>query len=159
MDPSITYKSGSDEATDTTDEEEASNGIHSASWIEGSSRYTELEAGDEASPISPAALTISPIFFRSGELVPSDKGSLFAPVDLDDTIGKYSYHLCTKEFNDSLLSSTAIIYFSGVLGFILDGSTFKRPGKYTLKLSAIIYYVRLYILERMLPRFLHSKIR
>jgi hypothetical protein len=106
-----------------------------------------------------AALATLPTFFQFGELVPSDEGSLFAPDDLDDAIGKFSYHLCTEEFDDGLPSSTAIVYSSGVLGSTADGSTFERPGKYTPKLSAMIYCIRLCVLERMLPRFSHPKIR
>ena len=115
MDPCIIDESSSDEATDATDEEEASDEIYSASSIEGSSRYTELEAGDEATPSSPAALATLPTFLRSGELVPNDGGSSFASDDLDDAVGKFYYHLCTEEFEDGLPSSTAIVYFSGVL--------------------------------------------
>ena len=158
MDPSIIYESNSDGASDATDEEETSDEIHSASRVEGSSRCTELEAGDEASPSSPAALATLPTFFRPEELVPSDEASVFAPDDLDDAIGKFSYFLCTEEFDDGLPSSTAIVYFSGVLSFTPDGSTFERPAKYIPKLSAMIYCIRLCVLERMLPRLSHSKI-
>jgi hypothetical protein len=159
MDLCIIDESSRDGATDAPDDEEASDEIYSASSIERRSRYTELEAGDEASPSSPAALATLPTFFQSGELVPSDEGGFFAPDDLDDAIGKFSYHLCTEEFDDGLPSSTAIVYFSGVLGFTPDGSIFERPGKYTPKLSAMIYCIRLCVLERMLPRFSHPKIR
>jgi hypothetical protein len=98
-----------------------------------------------------AALATLPTFFQFGELVPSDEGSLFAPDDLDDTIGKFSYHLCTEEFDDGLPSSTAIVYFSGLLGFTPDGSTFEKPGKYTPKLSAMIYCIRLCVLDGCFP--------
>jgi hypothetical protein len=158
MDPSIIYESNSDEASDATDEEEASDEIQSASWVEGSSRCTELEAGDETSPSSPAALATLPTFFRPRELVPSDEASVFAPADLDDAVGKFSYFLCTEEFDDGLPSSTAIVHFSGVLSFTPDGSTFERPAKYTPKLSAMIYCIRLCVLEKMLPRLSHPKI-
>jgi hypothetical protein len=158
MDPCIIEESSSDEATDVTDEGGAPDEISSASSIKGNSRYAELEAGDEAFPSSPAALAALPTFLRSGELIPNDGGSSFASDDLDDAVGKFSYHLCTEEFENGLSSSTAIVYFSGILRFTPDGSTFERPSRYTPKLSAMIYCIRLCVLERMLPRFSHPKI-
>jgi hypothetical protein len=47
------------------------------------------------------------------------------------------------------------VYFSGVLGISSDGSTFERPINYTPRLSGLVYYARLFILESTLPRFAH----
>jgi len=75
-----------------------------------------------------------------------------------DAIAKLSAFLCTEEYQDSRSSSTILVYFSGILGFSSSGSTFERPQNYTPKLSALIYSVRLCLLELALPRFGHPTI-
>lgn len=77
---------------------------------------------------------------------------------LADLIGKLSVFFCTEEYTDSRSSSAMLVYFSGVLGFSPCGSTFERPQNYTPKLSALIYCVRLCLLEATLPRFGHPSI-
>jgi len=52
-----------------------------------------------------------------------------------------------------------LVYFSRVLGFSTNPSTFKRLRNYTSKLSRLIYYTRLYILEAILLRFIYNSIR
>ncbi|KAK3898244.1 hypothetical protein C8A05DRAFT_47376 [Staphylotrichum tortipilum] len=44
-------------------------------------------------------------------------------------------------------------------GMSTDGSTFERPSRYTPKLSALIYYARLILLETTLPRRSHDHIQ
>lgn len=46
---------------------------------------------------------------------------------LCDAVAEFSYFLCTEDFVDGLPDSTGLVYFSGVLGFSPDGSTFERP--------------------------------
>jgi hypothetical protein len=75
---------------------------------------------------------------------------------LGDAVAEFSYFLCTEDFADGLANSTAVVYFSGILGFSPDGSTFDRPRNYTPKLPALIHCVSLCMLERCLPRFAHS---
>lgn len=77
---------------------------------------------------------------------------------LGDAVAEFSYFLCTEDFADGLASSTAVVYFSGILGFSPDGYTFERPRNYTPKLSALIHCIRLCMLERCLPRFAHPSI-
>lgn len=62
---------------------------------------------------------------------------------------------CTESFLDGQASSTLLVYFSAVLGISVPGSTFERARNYTPKLSALIYCVRLCLLEATLPRFAH----
>lgn len=77
---------------------------------------------------------------------------------LSDLVGKFSYRLCKERFVDDQPSSTILIYFSGVLGFAADHTTFERPRNYTSKLSGLIYCARLCFLEAVLPRFAHESI-
>lgn len=66
------------------------------------------------------------------------------------------YFLTTEEYEDGKPSSTLLVYFSAIMGISTDGSTFARPRRYTPKLSALIYCIRLIVLESTLPRFAHS---
>lgn len=75
---------------------------------------------------------------------------------LADLVGTLSIQLCKENFVDGRSSSTILIYFSGVLGFSADPSTFERPRNYTSKLSALIYCARLCFLDSVLPRFAHD---
>ncbi|KAK5109833.1 hypothetical protein LTR85_002038 [Meristemomyces frigidus] len=77
---------------------------------------------------------------------------------LADQIGKMLVHFCTEEFVDGRLSSTMWVYFSGVLGITHLGTTFERPRNYTSKISALVYCIRLCLLETALPRFAHVSI-
>jgi len=73
-------------------------------------------------------------------------------------VGKLSFQLCKESFVDGQPSSTILIYFSGILGFSTDPSTFERPRNYTSKLSGLIYCARLCFLEAILPRFAHQSV-
>jgi hypothetical protein len=66
--------------------------------------------------------------------------------------------LSVEEYEDGKPSSTLLIYASGVLGISQDGSTFKRAKNYTSKLSAMIYCVRMIILEAALPQFAYARL-
>lgn len=77
---------------------------------------------------------------------------------LADFIGKLSLYFCTEEFTDNRSSSAIVVYFSGILGFSPSGTTFERPKNYTSKISALVYCIRLCLLEATLPRFAHSSI-
>jgi len=70
---------------------------------------------------------------------------------LVDAIAKLFAFFCTEEYLNSRSSSTMLVYFSGILGFSPLGSTFKRPQRYTPKLSALIYSICLCLLELALP--------
>jgi hypothetical protein len=78
--------------------------------------------------------------------------------DLADLVGRLSIQLCKESFVDGQPSSTILIYFSGILGFSTDPSTFERPRNYTSKLSGLIYCARLCFLEAVLPRFAHESV-
>jgi hypothetical protein len=67
-------------------------------------------------------------------------------------------YFCTEEYVDGQPSSTLLVYFSGVLGIAYPGTSFQRPRSYTTKLSALIYCIRLCLLEASLPRFAHPSI-
>lgn len=77
---------------------------------------------------------------------------------LADLVGTLSIQLCKENFVDNRPSSIILIYFSGVLGFSADPSTFERPRNYTSKLSGLIYCARLCFLESVLPRFAHESV-
>lgn len=74
---------------------------------------------------------------------------------LADVVGQLAVFFCKEQFTDSRSSSTLLVYFSGVLGSSWDGLTFRRPGNYTPSLSALIYCVRVVLLEETLPRLPH----
>jgi hypothetical protein len=74
---------------------------------------------------------------------------------LADLLGQVSTLLATEEFTDGRSSSTLLVYFSGILGFSADVSTFRRPRNYTSHLSALIHSIRLLCLETTLPRYAH----
>jgi hypothetical protein len=65
------------------------------------------------------------------------------------------FQLCvlfiTEEFNDGQPQSSAVVYFSGVLGLSSDGGYFLPAQQYTPCLSALIYIQRLLFLEYALP--------
>lgn len=77
---------------------------------------------------------------------------------LGDLTGALAAAFCRDEFRDGRAASTLAIYFSGVLGFSPDGHTFQRPTNYTSKLAALIYCVRLILLEATLLRHAYSYI-
>jgi hypothetical protein len=78
------------------------------------------------------------------------------PIALEDLLFRFVKFLSTEEYEDGKPSSTLLIYFSGILGISQDGSTFERAKNYTLKLSALIYCIRMIILEATLPQFAHA---
>jgi hypothetical protein len=53
-------------------------------------------------------------------------------------------------------ASSLLVFFSGILGFSPNCGGFRRPGNYTSHLSALIYCIRLLILERAIPLTAHS---
>ncbi|KAH8690377.1 hypothetical protein GQ44DRAFT_599121, partial [Phaeosphaeriaceae sp. PMI808] len=75
-----------------------------------------------------------------------------------DLLFRFVKFLSTEEYEDGKPSSTLLIYVSGILGISQDGSTFERAKNYTSKLSAMIYCVRMIILEATLPRFAHDRL-
>ena len=77
---------------------------------------------------------------------------------LSDLVGSLSVLLCKEGFTDGRASSTLLIYFSGVLGISPSATTFLRPSNYTPKISALIYCIRLCLLEVTLPRFAHEAV-
>lgn len=74
---------------------------------------------------------------------------------LADAVGEFFSFLCSEEFEESMSSSTLLVYFCGTLGFSPDGLGFEPARNFTPKLSAMIYSIRLCILERTLPRIDH----
>lgn len=96
-----------------------------------------------------------------GLLVPNhDLPSHFASTmtGLSDLVASLALDICSEESDTGRINSTLLVYFSGVLGFSLDGDTFARPSKHTSKLSALIYCARLVCLEASIPRLAHSSI-
>lgn len=157
VDTQVAVDSGCDDSSDTTSEEAVDEMI-SSSDTERHSLYADPMGRDEATLDRSLSPDVSPASLPSGIPSPSDDGIQCTFDDLDDAVADFSYHLCTEEFANGLPSSTAVVYFSGILGFTPDGSTFERPSRYTPKLSAIIHCIRLCMLERILPRFPHPKI-
>jgi hypothetical protein len=79
-----------------------------------------------------------------------------SPDALLESVTKFSSFLFTESFNRRA-ESTVMVFFTSILGISTDGSTFERPLNYTLKLSALVYYVRLCLLESTLPRFAYVR--
>lgn len=75
---------------------------------------------------------------------------------LADAVGEFFGFLCSEEFERDISSSTLLVYFCGTLGFSPEGLGFDSARNFTPKLSAMIYCIRLCVLERTLPRFDHS---
>ncbi|KAJ0333793.1 hypothetical protein KNSL1_013725 [Colletotrichum chrysophilum] len=81
----------------------------------------------------------------------SPAGGYFSSA-LEDLTLRLLYFLVTEDFKDGQSKSTLLVYFGGVLGLTSDGSGFRRPGNYTVSLSAFIYCARLVVVEVLLPR-------
>jgi hypothetical protein len=69
-----------------------------------------------------------------------------SPDALLESVAKFSSFVFTESFNGRA-ESTAMVFFASILGISTDGSTFERPLNYTPKLSALVYYARLCLLE------------
>ena len=83
---------------------------------------------------------------------PQTSDDIHAPVDkLAELVFRLSIFFITEEFTNGQPSSNLLVYYSGVLGFSDDGSTFRRAKDYTPQLSALIYIQRLLLLEFALP--------
>ncbi len=65
---------------------------------------------------------------------------------------------CWRNFWTSRASSTFIVYFSGLISFPYPATTFERPQNYTPKLLALIYGIRLSLLEATIPSLRTSPI-
>ncbi|KAH8598381.1 hypothetical protein B0O99DRAFT_659955 [Bisporella sp. PMI_857] len=78
-----------------------------------------------------------------------DAGS--AVDELLELVFQSSITFSTEKFVDSQPSSSLLVYFSGILGFSVDGQSFLPAKKYTPHLSAFIYIQRLLFLEHALP--------
>lgn len=68
-----------------------------------------------------------------------------------ELVFRLSIFFIAQEFTNGQPSSSPLVYYSGVLGFSGDGSTFRRAKDYTSQLSALIYIQRLLLLEFALP--------
>jgi hypothetical protein len=77
---------------------------------------------------------------------------------IEDVLLGFLHFLSTEEYENGKPSSTLLIYFSGILALSQDGSTYERPANYTSKLSAMIYCIRLIVLEATLPQFSHGRL-
>jgi hypothetical protein len=77
---------------------------------------------------------------------------------LEDLMLRFGNFLATEEYEDSKPPPTLLVYFNGILGILIDDSTFERPSNYTSKLSALIYCSRLLIIESTLSHFVHQYI-
>jgi predicted Fe-S protein YdhL (DUF1289 family) len=88
--------------------------------------------------------------YRDVSSAPSTANSALA-----DAVGEFFGFLCSEEFEESISSSTLLVYFCGTLGFSPQGLGFESARNFTPKLSAMIYCIRLCVLERTLPRFDH----
>ena len=92
----------------------------------------------------------------TSDLSDTDTASQEVDLFLADHIGRLSLTFLSESVVDGQLSTTLLVYFSGILGMSPDGLTFLRPRNFTSKLSALIYCIRLLVLERTLPRFPHT---
>lgn len=134
------------EDVDTTDE------IDCISDHDGS-RLNDSSAGDTRQDCRP----VNRYGRRSHKDQNRDASSTISATDsvLADAVGEFFCFLCSEEFEESISSSTLLVYFCGTLGFSPDGLGFETARKFTPKLSAMIYCIRLSVLERTLPRFDH----
>ena len=78
---------------------------------------------------------------------------------LSSLIARLSVYFISEKFAHSRPNTTLLVYFSGILGISVDGSTYLRPSNYTSKILALIYCMRLLVLERALPRRSYTTIR
>jgi hypothetical protein len=70
---------------------------------------------------------------------------------LTELILQLSIWFATEEFTDGQPASSLLVYYSGLLGFSGDGTTYKRARDFTSCLSALIHQLRLLFLEWALP--------
>jgi hypothetical protein len=93
-----------------------------------------------------------PETYRDVDFVSEDDlGQEYTPAQkLANLLLCLSSFLVSESSVDGRPGSTLLVYFSGVLGFSVDGSTFRRPRNYTSDLPALIYCIRLLVLERAL---------
>lgn len=85
--------------------------------------------------------------------VPTDLSNNFrsAADDLLELVFQLSIIFSTEEFLNAQPSSSLLVYFSGVLGFSLEGNNFLPAKLFTSYLSGLIYIQRLLFLEFALP--------
>ena len=99
-----------------------------------------------------------PKALSQGEVRSKPRSTTLEPQPLDrlsDMVGALAEYLCTETCADGMPESTLIVYFSGILGFNPDATTFLQARAYTSYLSALAYCIRLTVLESTLPRFAH----
>ncbi|KAL8911339.1 MAG: hypothetical protein Q9171_003466 [Xanthocarpia ochracea] len=146
---SLDEESGSAYSEEASDSDETKDSVHAAMLEQAVRKRTQ--------GMIPAPLKCMSLSLPANDVGAASSHSSTTPntreEELADLIGRLSVFFCTEEFTDSRSSSTIIVYFSGVLGFSPSGTTFKRPRNYTPKLSALIYCIRLCLLEASLPRF------
>ena len=70
---------------------------------------------------------------------------------LSELVFLFMSSFCLEEFKDGQPDSSLLVFFSGVLGFTSDGTTFRRARDYTSFLSALIHQQQLICLEYALP--------
>ncbi|KAL9025823.1 MAG: hypothetical protein Q9196_005419 [Gyalolechia fulgens] len=148
---SLDEESGSAYSDEASDSDETKESVHAAILVQAVRKRTQ--------GMIPAPLKCTSLSLLANDVGAAPSYSSTTPntreEELADLIGKLSVFFCTEEFTDSRSSSTIVVYFSGVLGFSPSGTTFERPRNYTPKLSALIYCIRLCLLEASLPRFAH----
>ncbi|KAH9203795.1 hypothetical protein DL95DRAFT_430566 [Leptodontidium sp. 2 PMI_412] len=71
--------------------------------------------------------------------------------ELRELAFQLSMTFSTASFTDGQPSSSLLVYFSGILGFLADAQSFLPTRKFTPHLSALIYIQRLLFLEYSLP--------
>ena len=64
---------------------------------------------------------------------------------------QFSIFFATERFMNGRPTSSLLVYFSGILGFSPDGTTYRRARDFTSSLSALIHQLRLLFLEWALP--------
>ena len=62
-----------------------------------------------------------------------------------------SIFFATERFTNGRPASSLLVYFSGILGFSSDGTTYRRGGDFTSSRAALIHQLRLLLLEWALP--------
>ena len=81
----------------------------------------------------------------------SGNGAMEAIDVLVELVFQLVTSFCLEEFEDGQPGSSLVVYFSGILRFTLDGTTFRRARDYTTYLSALIHQQQLLCLEYALP--------
>lgn len=110
-----------------------------------------VSVGEDADRVQSALRTA--LYEAHEKMIANPAGQSEVEDRLLDAVAQFCVFLCTEPYHDGKSASTVMVYFAGILGISLDGTTFERPSNYTPKLSALVHIARLCLLEATLPRF------